>query len=602
MSAAPKLSGIGTIAERLAAEGFRVFPCHTPTRQGCSCGLLDCPNSGKHPRTANGFHAATNSVAQVREWWSRWPEANIGCVPGPRHLVIDIDGPDGELTAQQLGLLSEPTLEVSSGRVDGGRHRWYHHPGGTIGNAALGHGVDVRADAGYVILPPSVHSSGRVYRWLGKVTEIVALPPHVIARLRAAPADRSPASAIPLEPIRAGERNQSLTRYAGRMFANAFPAPEVLAVLVGLNETRCDPPLKFAELERIVQSIWRREAAKRTTSTGVPLVMVHEEPETDTRVDFSAVAATQTDEANTMLDTNTDTAARWSWPALDRLSGMLLPGEVHVIGALSGNGKTAFLMSQMDAFRQRGVPVLYVPLETDPHICRVRWAAWGAGLDPVHVLRREWGQLPTGAKDAIRAALAELGTQDLVHFVPERRIDMPRLRRWMEQASGEYGCEVVMIDHVHRMAIGNADTVRVDLSETVRTLQDWARALNLVVILAAQLNRNAHDLFDRYSAPSVDRLKETGAINEEAWTVHMLSRVMRRDVTAEDMADAKRNRIDLATLADPGVMRVTNRKDRIAGAALDRSVLLHVQRGRVVELDRYRSEDESRDPPSWVTE
>ncbi len=599
MSVAPDLRTLGWYAERYAAQGLRVFPCHNPTSQGCSCGLLDCPNAGKHPRTPNGFHAATNSVAMVRQWWRDWPDANIGCVPGPRHLVIDIDGPDGELTAQQLGLLSEPTLEVTSGRADGGRHRWYKHPGGDIGNLILGAGIDVRADNGYVLLPPSLHRTGKRYAWLGRFEEVVALPPAIIERLRTPSATKRPAALIPLEPIRAGERNASLTSYAGRMFLRGADAPEVLAILTGLNATRCDPPLDAVEVERIVQSIGKREAAKRVTSTGVPLVAVGDEPppqEVPERA-FVDIAADQTREARALLNTSTENAPRWCWPALDRLSGMLLPGEFHVVAAISGNGKTAFLMSQMDAFARRGTPVLYVPLETDPHTCRLRWAAWLSDLDPVHVLRREWGRLPAGAKEMIDEQLDELERQPFVHFLDDRRIDLPTLADRMRRASGDFGCEVVMIDHLHRMSVGDhAEVLRVHVSEMVRTIQDLGRELNLVVLAAAQLNR-LNDQMDQYQAPSYARLKETGAIFEEAWTVHMLSRVMRPDLTSDDLQAVKRGLADLDTLADPGVMRVTNRKDRIAGAALNKSVRLHVNRGRVIELDRY-----SRDNPEWVSE
>ena len=33
--------------------GWAVFPCHTPTIGGCSCGRCGCTSTGKHPRTRN---------------------------------------------------------------------------------------------------------------------------------------------------------------------------------------------------------------------------------------------------------------------------------------------------------------------------------------------------------------------------------------------------------------------------------------------------------------------------------------------------------------------------------------------------------------------
>lgn len=57
---------------------------------------------GKEPLTRNGCKDATRSLAQVTEWWVRWPEANIGLATGERYWVIDIDGEAGEQSWMDL--------------------------------------------------------------------------------------------------------------------------------------------------------------------------------------------------------------------------------------------------------------------------------------------------------------------------------------------------------------------------------------------------------------------------------------------------------------------------------------------------------------------
>lgn len=147
-----------------AGYGWPVFPCH-----------------GKEPVVEGGFHSATTDAERLRAWFG---PRNIGFVPGRAGLIVlDFDGPEGEASALRLGLLSEPTLAVLTRR---GRHLYYRHPGGTIGNRKLAAGIDVRADKGYVLLPPSVHPSGHVYAWVGKVSEILPLPPLALSALRAA--------------------------------------------------------------------------------------------------------------------------------------------------------------------------------------------------------------------------------------------------------------------------------------------------------------------------------------------------------------------------------------------------------------------------------
>ena len=46
-------------ARPYAARDWPVFPLHTMTPSGCSCGKPDCPDPGKHPWTRNGFKDAT---------------------------------------------------------------------------------------------------------------------------------------------------------------------------------------------------------------------------------------------------------------------------------------------------------------------------------------------------------------------------------------------------------------------------------------------------------------------------------------------------------------------------------------------------------------
>jgi hypothetical protein len=135
---------------------------------------------GKDPAIARGFLQATTDPQQIHAWWRQYPKANIGLVPGRvGFVVIDIDGPVAEEAAQQMGLLSEPTLTVDTAR---GWHLYFRHPGGEIGNRKLGM-LDVRADRGYVLLPPSVHPSGHVYTWADEAAPALPLPPAVLAEL-----------------------------------------------------------------------------------------------------------------------------------------------------------------------------------------------------------------------------------------------------------------------------------------------------------------------------------------------------------------------------------------------------------------------------------
>ncbi len=83
---------LGEAAARYAEQGWCVLPLHHPVEGGCSCGTTGCTNIGKHPRLTGGFREATTDTEQIRTWWDRWPDANIGIAPAPSGLVvIDVD-------------------------------------------------------------------------------------------------------------------------------------------------------------------------------------------------------------------------------------------------------------------------------------------------------------------------------------------------------------------------------------------------------------------------------------------------------------------------------------------------------------------------------
>ena len=100
-----------------AARGWCVFPVHTPKPDGtCDCYQgADCPSPAKHPRTEDGFAAATVDEEIIRTWWDWWPTANVairtGAISGI--FVLDVDAQhDGELTLDGLlrkhGMKSRP--------------------------------------------------------------------------------------------------------------------------------------------------------------------------------------------------------------------------------------------------------------------------------------------------------------------------------------------------------------------------------------------------------------------------------------------------------------------------------------------------------------
>ena len=145
-----------------AAKGYAVFPCM---------------ERGKTPATGRGFKDATTNPATIRRWWSGVHNYNIGIATGQISgiWVLDLDGEHGDQAMADLvakyGPLP-PTAEVRTGR---GGHMWFRCNGPIPSSVErIGPSIDVRADGGYVVAPPSIHPMGCAYEWEKNLAPAVA--------------------------------------------------------------------------------------------------------------------------------------------------------------------------------------------------------------------------------------------------------------------------------------------------------------------------------------------------------------------------------------------------------------------------------------------
>lgn len=141
-----------------AGRGWPVFPLCSPDmgeHRHKKDGPLCTDDIGKAPMVGAGFKVGTCNAEQIRAWWAKWPNANIGSTPPKDWVVVDVDG--------ETDIDFPETLTHSSGK---GKHLIY------IDNITkpLPHGnriwtnVDTRQHGkGYIVLPPSLHKSGNRY-------------------------------------------------------------------------------------------------------------------------------------------------------------------------------------------------------------------------------------------------------------------------------------------------------------------------------------------------------------------------------------------------------------------------------------------------------
>jgi len=247
-------------ALRAVRRDWYVFPLHGVQDGKCACADPDCDRAGKHPLTAHGFKDATRDAAQIRDWWNRWPTANLGIVTGKAGglVVLDIDlrhrGIESlkELERQYQRLPIGPCVRTGSG----GEHRYFSHPGFTV-NSKIGlrPGVDLRGDGGYVVGAGSDHLSGNRYLWkYGRKPSDIGLPAIPLWLLELV-CEQKPTRTQSEKSIPEGLRNSTLASLGGAMRSRGMTHEAIEAALLEDNRRRCDPPLQDAEVIAIARSI-----------------------------------------------------------------------------------------------------------------------------------------------------------------------------------------------------------------------------------------------------------------------------------------------------------------------------------------------------------
>ena len=548
--------------------GWAVFPLHTPTGTGCSCGNVGCDNIGKHPRTPNGVKDATKVRDTIRGWWLKWPNANIGVATGRRSgvVVVDIDGIEGEQALANL-CGNPPTPSSLTGK---GRHAFFAAPDVAVKNKVrLADKLDIRGDEGYVVAPPSWHRNGKRYRWdrengLGpRDIDLAPMPSAILEKLTAGPSSMIVRDIPKSGPITEGGRNATLTSYTGRLVAKGHPIDEVYALVLALNEANCKPPLSIDEVGKIVHSIASREPT------------IPSEDETERQIEEALEFGRQ----------DFSKSPKWGWSGLHRMVGPVLPGELWIVGARPSQGKTTFLLNWTEHLAEmQGIPWLFIGMEMDPKQLRRKWAAFRCGYDEEAVLTNNWGALTPGAQEEIEADLKAQASEplkSLAYFAPARRIDITGLKKWIEFAKTR-GCRMVVVDHLHRMSFGDEE-LRVRMTESVRVAKELAVMNQVGLVMAAQLNRGARDILGDYHPQPLNALKECGAIEEEADVVLMLSRCLKPGVKNSDMNAIRQGLAEIEPFVEQGAMKVMCAKHRRNGGAQKRHVTLQLDRGLLRE-------------------
>lgn len=113
------------------------------------------------------FQKRRATKEEIKKWFSQWPKANVGIVTGGISGVFVVDCDSQEAYEKIQAMLPECFLTAIV-KTPRGYHLYFAYASEkTISNAAgILPGVDVRAEGGYIIAPPSINGEGKAYQWM----------------------------------------------------------------------------------------------------------------------------------------------------------------------------------------------------------------------------------------------------------------------------------------------------------------------------------------------------------------------------------------------------------------------------------------------------
>ncbi len=230
----------GAIAVAYAEMGWPCFPCRHEAEDVYDHQTGEIEERGpKTPLTANGVHGAYKRADVVGRAWGRYPDAMIGLPTGSPtgFFVLDIDAKPGAangfdwLAAMETehGPLPE-TARVTT--PNGGVHIYFKHNEGVRNRGALGAGVDIRGEGGYVIGAGSAMGDGRRYDWADDVRAIADAPAWLLDLVKPKRAEATSAYL----PLPAGTNNAYVDAAVEQELSDAAAVPMGAGRNIALND------------------------------------------------------------------------------------------------------------------------------------------------------------------------------------------------------------------------------------------------------------------------------------------------------------------------------------------------------------------------------
>ncbi len=205
---------------------------------------------------------------------------------------------------------------------------------------------------------------------------------------------------------------------------------------------------------------------------------------------------------------------------LDEMLSGLQPSDMIILAARPSVGKTAFaLNAARHAAVADGKSVLLFSLEMSKEQLVQRLLCMEGEINSV---RLRTGFLAKSEFPKLQRAAGKL-TEAPIYIDDTAGIGILDVRSKARRHMASHGLDLIVIDYLQLMrGAGRFENRQTEISEISRSIKSIARELRVPVLALSQLSREAEK--DDTGMPKLSHLRESGAIEQDADVVLMLSR------------------------------------------------------------------------------
>ena len=196
------------------------------------------------------------------------------------------------------------------------------------------------------------------------------------------------------------------------------------------------------------------------------------------------------------------------------MTGGLIAGNLVVIGARPGVGKTTFAMNLAWNVVAKQIPVAFISLEMMSNELVEKLVSREGMIDGADL---KLANISNGVFETALQAKGLIEKQPL-YIIDDIKNDLSSILHRAGQLVHRDKVEIVVVDYLQLMSAGNSSENRNnELSKITRAFKQFAQRESVVVILLSQVNRKAAS-----RPPKIYDLRDSGAIEQDANIVYLL--------------------------------------------------------------------------------